>query len=200
MARSLQLLPETGDTGDTEDDLVSSMEYDDTADREWDQVQQNEQGNKKALSDSFGNITFLKRNANFQKHDQNEDQVTGTDVMQRKGPRPFLKRGSGLARFKLSTDLSQLPCRVKRRPPNTRHIKSKYTEDTQAFANRKAQIRSSRDNLVQESSDSRPASAAPKMFRPRSSKNVANNKLSPVLKQIMNKKIHCEQGKFIKEK
>ena len=125
MARSLQLLPETGDTGDTEDDLVSSMEYDDTADREWDQVQQNEQGNKKALSDSFGNITFLKRNANFQKHDQNEDQISGSDVIQRKEPRPFLKRGSGLARFKLSTDLSQLPCRVKRRPPNTRHIKSK---------------------------------------------------------------------------
>ena len=174
--------------------MVSSMEYDVTADRKLVQDQENKGGNKNELSHSFGNITFLKRNANFPKHDQNEDQVTGSDVMQRKEPRPFLKRGSGLARFKLSTDLSQLPCRVKRRPPNTRHIQSKYTEDTQAFANRKAQIRSSRDNLVQ-SSESRPASAAPKMFRPRSSKNVANNKLSPVLKQIMNKKIYSEQGK-----
>ena len=35
------------------------------------------------------------------------------------------------------------------------------------------------------------------MFRPRSSKSVANNKMSPVLKQIMNKKVQSEQGNQI---
>ena len=63
---------------------------------------------------------------------------------------------------------------------------------------RKAEIRSSRDNLHQQQGmESRPGSAAPKMFRPRSSKNVSSNKLSPVLKQIMNKKIQSEQGELL---
>ena len=144
----------TGDTGDTEDDTVSSMEYDDTLDREEEQprvTRENGGENKMAVGQSLGDtITFLKRIPNFQKHDQNigstsnskdhdqsDEQISGSNFAQREiEPRPFLKRGSGLARFKLSTDLSQLPCRVRRRQPDVSRVQSKYTEDTQAFANR----------------------------------------------------------------
>ena len=146
--------PGTGDMGDTEDDTVSSMEYDDTLDREEEPRVARENGgeNKMAVGQSIGDtITFLKRNPNFQKHDQKADsiskvqenhdqsdeQISGSNSARRKiEPRPFLKRGSGLARFKLSTDLSQLPCRVRRRQPDVSRVQSKYTEDTQAFANR----------------------------------------------------------------
>ena len=150
--------PGTGDMGDTEDDTVSSMEYDDTLDREEEQLRvtrENGGENRMAVGQSIGDtITFLKRNPNFQKHDQKADnstgiskvqenhdqsdeQISGSNSARRKiEPRPFLKRGSGLARFKLSTDLSQLPCRVRRRQPDVSRVQSKYTEDTQAFANR----------------------------------------------------------------
>ena len=151
---------------DTEDDMVSSMEYDETLDRDEEyedkkkDIRENGGENKMAICQSIGDsITFLKRNAKFHKNDQDqehgtclkrntdiqkhhdqqpEEQISGSDfkVQGKVEPRPFLKRGSGLARFKLSTDLAQLPCRVRRRQPNVTRIQSRYTEDTQAFDNR----------------------------------------------------------------
>ena len=151
---------------DTEDDMVSSMEYDETLDREEEyedkkeDIRENGGENRMAIGQSIGDsITFLKRNAKFHKNDQDqehgtclqrnidiqkhhdqqpEEQISGSDfkVQGKVEPRPFLKRGSGLARFKLSTDLTKLPCRVRRRQPNVTRIQTRYTEDTQAFANR----------------------------------------------------------------
>ena len=143
---------------DTEDDMVSSMEYDVSMEREEeyeDKKEENGGENKMAIGQSIGDsITFLKRNAKFHRNDQDQEdstclhtdiqkhhdqeQISGSDfkVQGKVEPRPFLKRGSGLARFKMSTDLTKLPCRVKRRQPNVTRIQSRYTEDTQAFANR----------------------------------------------------------------
>ena len=145
---------------DTEDDMVSSMEYDETLEREGEHEEKKEENggeNKMAIGQSIGDsITFLKRNTKFRRNDQDQEhstclqrntdiqkhhdqeQISGSDfkVQGKVEPRPFLKRGSGLARYKMSTDLTKLPCRVKRRQPNVTRIQSRYTEDTQAFANR----------------------------------------------------------------
>ena len=50
------------------------------------------------------------------------------DVVQRK-PKPYLKRGTGLARFNLSTDLEKQPNRIlKKKQPNIKNLPSKYHE------------------------------------------------------------------------
>ena len=183
-----------GDTNDTEDDTVSSMEYD----REDENYVCNESANTEKEQNkknpvSFDDILFLKKSLNMQ--DVEEPKPTQEDQDNKIAPKPYLKRGSGLARFNLPTDLNHLPYRKRKQRPNIKNISSKYTQETKAFASRKAEVRTSRENLKTPSAPEPigPASGA-KMFRPRSSKNVSSSKMSPVLKQILSKKVERQSS------
>ena len=183
-----------GDTNDTEDDTVSSMEYD----REDENYVCNESANTEKEQNkknpvSFDDILFLKKSLNMQ--DLEEPKPTPEDEDNKIVPKPYLKRGSGLARFNLPTDLNHLPYRKRKQRPNIKNISSKYTQETKAFASRKAEVRTSRENLKTPSAPESigPASGA-KMFRPRSSKNVSSSKMSPVLKQILSKKVERQSS------
>ena len=183
-----------GDTNDTEDDTVSSMEYD----REDENYVCNESANTEKEQNkknpvSFDDILFLKKSLNMQ--DLEEPKPTPEDEDNKIVPKPYLKRGSGLARFNLPTDLNHLPYRKRKQRPNIKNISSKYTQETKAFASRKAEVRTSRENLKTPSAPEPigPASGA-KMFRPRSSKNVSSSKMSPVLKQILSKKVERQSS------
>ena len=183
-----------GDTNDTEDDTVSSMEYD----REDENYVCNESANTEKEQNkknpvSFDDILFLKKSLNMQ--DVEEPKPTQEDEDNKIVPKPYLKRGSGLARFNLPTDLNHLPYRKRKQRPNIKNISSKYTQETKAFASRKAEVRTSRENLKTPSAPESigPASGA-KMFRPRSSKNVSSSKMSPVLKQILSKKVERQSS------
>ena len=183
-----------GDTNDTEDDTVSSMEYD----REDENYVCNESANTEKEQNkknpvSFDDILFLKKSLNMQ--DLEEPKPTPEDEDNKIVPKPYLKRGSGLARFNLPTDLNHLPYRKRKQRPNIKNISSKYTQETKAFASRKAEVRNSRENLKTPSAPESigPASGA-KMFRPRSSKNVSSSKMSPVLKQILSKKVERQSS------
>ena len=76
-------------------------------------------------------LTFIKRNPNFQEPGPAEQPPDTAAAARTRAPKPYLKRGSGLARFNLPTDLSSLPCRVRRSQPRVRGVQSKYTQDTQ---------------------------------------------------------------------
>ena len=183
-----------GDTNDTEDDTVSSMEYD-REDENYvcnDSANTDKEQNKKNPV-SFDDILFLKKSLNMQ--DVEEPKPTQEDQANKIVPKPYLKRGSGLARFNLPTDLNHLPYRKRKQRPNIKNISSKYTQETKAFASRKAEVRTSRENLKTPSAPESigPASGA-KMFRPRSSKNVSSSKMSPVLKQILSKKVERQSS------
>ena len=180
------------DTNDTEDDTVSSMEYDAEDVHDQEQIHEEFEQNRK-IANSFDDIQFLKKSLSMKEIE--EHKVIQGDEDKKVIPKPYLKRGSGLARFNLPTDLNHLPYRKKKQQPNIKNISSKYTQETKAFANRKAEIRTSRENLKTPSAPEpiRPASGA-KMFRPRSSKNVSPSKMSPVLKQILSKKIERQSS------
>ena len=172
------------------------MEYDEDIHRENmdDHVDENLVINESVNPLHYPDMTFIRRASN--ENDFQNLQNPPSDLRQneeKRKPRPFLKRGSGLARYNLPTDLNHLPCRVKRKQPNVKNIQSKYTQETQAFANRKSSIRASSANKektpAEAEIDNRPASAATKIFRPRSCKQVKQSKVSPVLKQIMSKRV-----------
>ena len=113
-------------TQDTEDDTVSSMEYEEYSPGPGPEQRQRA-GTAAPASDD---LTFIKRNPNFQEPGPAE-QPPEAAAARTRAPRPYLKRGSGLARFNLPTDLSSLPCRVRRSQPRVRGVQSKYTQDTQ---------------------------------------------------------------------
>ena len=168
------------DSNDTEDDTVSSMEYDGAQEENnhTANTSDNKQLNMMQLMDlrnSFNEMTFLKKNFVT-------EEVANKNDNKPREPRPYLKRGAGLARFNLPTDLDHLPCRTRRKQPNVRNIKSKYTQETKAFASRKAEVK-----VIKDPPASIPASSGGKIFRPRTAKTVSTSKMSPVLKQIMSK-------------
>ena len=183
-----------GDTNDTEDDTVSSMEYD-REDENYvcNDLANTEKEQNKKNPVSFDDILFLKKSLNMQDVEEPKPTQEGQD--NKIVPKPYLKRGSGLARFNLPTDLNHLPYRKRKQRPNIKNISSKYTQETKAFASRKAEVRTSRENLKTPSAPEPigPASGA-KMFRPRSSKNVSSSKMSPVLKQILSKKVERQSS------
>ena len=71
------------------------------------------------------NLLYLRNNS--RQAVQAEPPAHSAKVEERR-PRPYLKRGSGLARFNLSTDLEKQPNRVKKKVTNITNLTSKYTE------------------------------------------------------------------------
>ena len=115
-------------TQDTEDDTVSSIEYEEYSPGPG--PEQRQRAGTAAPALACDDLTFIKRNPNFQEPGHAE-QPPEAAAARTRAPRPYLKRGSGLARFNLPTDLSSLPCRVRRSQPRVRGVQSKYTQDTQ---------------------------------------------------------------------
>ena len=191
MTRTFQIQTQiVADTNDTEDDTVSSMEYDNEDVPDQGQMHGEFEQNRR-VANSFDDIQFLKKSLSMKETE--EQKLIQVDENKKVIPKPYLKRGSGLARFNLPTDLNHLPYRKRKQQPNIKNIPSKYTQETKAFANRKAEI--SRENLKTPSCPEQtvPASGS-KMFRPRSSKNISPSKMSPVLKQILSKKIERQSS------
>ena len=104
-------------------------------------------------------------------------------------PKPYLKRGSGLARFNLPTDPKKQPSRVKKKQPMITNVKSKYNQETEAFKNKKANTRKTLvltpENKVQTLNVSRPSSVSKYMKLP--SKRTSIREPEPSLKLIWNK-------------
>ena len=109
---------------DTEDDTVSSMEYDDN------HHPQHQSDPEIPMTEDQLNLLYLRGNLQLQKTEQDREELATSpppEITKRK-PRPFLKRGAGLARFNLPTDLDKQPNRVKKKQPKVKNIATKYTE------------------------------------------------------------------------
>ena len=108
---------------DTEDDTVSSMEYDDN------HHPQHQSEQVVPVTEDQVNLMYLRSNLHLQKAElDNEEVPTSAPPATERKPRPFLKRGAGLARFNLPTDLEKQPNRVKKKQPKVRNVATKYTE------------------------------------------------------------------------
>ena len=111
---------------DTEDDTVSSMEYDDNHHHPPHQLQSE---HDVPLTEDQRNLMYLRSNLHLQKTElENEEVPTSPPPVTERKPRPFLKRGAGLARFNLPTDLEKQPNRIKKKQPKVKNIATKYTE------------------------------------------------------------------------
>ena len=87
------------DSNDTEDDTISSMEFDD----EVNDMKQNFQNenidlDKMDVVPSLADLNEIKKNFNFI-----ESGIDKENESKKKEPRPFLRKGSGLAKYNLST-------------------------------------------------------------------------------------------------
>ena len=107
---------------DTEDDTVSSMEYDDN------HHPQHQSDHAIPMTEDQLNLLYLRGNLQLQKTDHEDLLATSPPPLTERKPRPFLKRGAGLARFNLPTDLDKQPNRVKKKQPKVKNIATKYTE------------------------------------------------------------------------
>ena len=106
---------------DTEDDTVSSMEYDDHHHPDPADI---------PMTEDQVNLLYLRTSGHLQNtapDTEDPPRSPGRSVTKPQ-PRPFLKRGAGLARFNLPTDLEKQPNRVKKKQPKVKNIASKYTE------------------------------------------------------------------------
>ena len=110
---------------DTEDDTVSSMEYDDNHHPQ----HQSDHGGGRPMTEDQVNLLYLRSNLHLQKTEvDNEEPPTSPPADKERKPRAFLKRGAGLARFNLPTDLEKQPNRIKKKQPKVKNIATKYTE------------------------------------------------------------------------
>lgn len=109
---------------DTEDDTVSSMEYDDNHHPQ----HRSDHGGIPMTEDQV-NLLYLRSNLQHQKTEMDNGELpTSPPPAKERKPRPFLKRGAGLARFNLPTDLEKQPNRIKKKQPKVKNIATKYTE------------------------------------------------------------------------
>ena len=107
-----------------------------------------------------------------------------------KEPRPFLRRGAGLARFNLPTDPNKQPSRVKRKQPKVVNVKSKFNEETEAFKNKKTTPRKTpippHQSITKSPEIPRPKSVSKTKKDVFSSKGLPIKEPEPSLKLIWN--------------
>ena len=180
------------DSNDTEDDTISSMEFDD----EVNDMKQNFQNenidlDKMDVVPSLADLNEIKKNFNFI-----ESGIDKENESKKKEPRPFLRKGSGLAKYNLSTDLNNLPYKSRKKQPQLRNIRSKYNEETQASVRRKADVHNihHRTKTPIKKSQNPPdddLKSPGSMFKPKQLRPVSSAKMSPVLRQIMSSRWRC---------
>ena len=115
-----------------------------------------------------------------------QPQITREPKTDETMPKPFLKRGAGLARFNLPTDPRKQPSRVRRKQPKVCNVKSKYSQETEAFKSKKSVpykfVKEHASDTKKLSTPERPTSSL-KLTKQASAPKASD----PLLKQIWNK-------------